>query len=468
MIAYRQRGFVNFYTVVTAFFTVGLLLGYAEVLPWIPWVDLSKNVNLLSYALAALVGLVVAGRAMRPYAHRLHALHGSETLSLGFTQAAYVGACIFALMFATKDREVSRLFLGTYLLLLGCGLTLMHGRFPKYFAKVLFSDNAQALTLFVGHQTTPETLLSWVRDREHLGIRPVGYLTDGSSEGMTMPEVPRLGATADLEQVLKERRINQVILLDWLDDPAEMERLVAVCEAEGCRFLIHNSFATKFARNLIGVEEGGQHFLAVQEEPLEDPTNRAAKRLLDIAVALPVVLLVLPPLTLAVWLGQRLQAPGPVFFVRPRGGQQRREFPMLKYRTMYAAEFDVAQQATARDERIFSFGRFLRKTSLDEMPQFWNVLKGEMSVVGPRPHLPQHDEQFSKLDPTYRIRSLVKPGITGLAQIRGFRGEISEPDLLRRRVYWDLYYVTNWTIWMDVRIILRTAWQVVFPPQSAY
>jgi len=468
MIAYRQRGFVNFYMGLIAALTVGLLLLYSAALPWIPWVDLSPEVNLFSYALAGLVGVFAATRAMKPFAHRLHDLHGSETLSLGFQQAAYVGGAIFALMFATKDREISRLFLGTYLVLLGCGLTLMHGRVPRYFARLLFSDNARAHTLFVGRNTTPEVLLPWVKDREHLGIQPVGYLADVSSEGIVVPEVPRLGNTGDLEKVLKERRINQVILLDWLDNPAEMERLVEICEAEGCRFLIHNSFATKFARNLIGVEEGGQHFLAVQEEPLEDPVNRAMKRLLDIAVSLPVVLVLLPPLTLGVWIGQRLQAPGPVFFNRPRGGQQRREFPMLKYRSMYVDNPDVAKQATARDDRIFPFGRFLRKTSLDEMPQFINVLKGEMSVVGPRPHLPQHDEAFSKLDRTYRVRSLVKPGITGLAQIRGYRGEIDDPEKLHQRVYWDLYYVTNWTIWMDVRIIMRTAWQVVFPPKSAY
>jgi exopolysaccharide biosynthesis polyprenyl glycosylphosphotransferase len=468
MIAYRQRGFVNFYVGLTCVFTVGLLLAFAAALPWIPVLDLSPNVKLVPYALAATIGALAGSRLFRPLAHRLHELHGSQTLSLGFQQAAFVGACIFALMFATKDREISRLFLGTYLLILACGLTLLHGRFPRYFAKLLFSDNARAHTLFVGRNTTPEALLPWVKDREHLGIQPVGYLADVSSEGIVVPEVSRLGSTGELEKVLKERRINQVILLDWLDNPAEMERLVEICEAEGCRFLIHNSFATKFARNLIGVEEGGQHFLAVQEEPLEDPTNRALKRLLDIVVSLPVVLFFIPPLTLLVWIGQRLQAPGPVLFTRPRGGQQRREFPMLKYRTMYATEFDVAKQATARDDRIFPFGRFLRKTSLDEIPQFINVLKGEMSVVGPRPHLPQHDEEFSRIDRTYRIRSLVKPGITGLAQIRGFRGEITEPDKLHRRVYWDLYYVTNWTFTMDVRIILRTAWQVIFPPKTAY
>jgi len=149
---------------------------------------------------------------------------------------------------------------------------------------------------------------------------------------------------------------------------------------------------------------------------------RAIKRTLDIVVSLPIVVLIIPPLSLVVWLAQRIQAPGPLVFMRLRGGKHRKEFSMLKYRSMYAGNFDVAEQATTNDERIFPIGRFLRKSSLDEFPQFINVLIGEMSLVGPRPHLSEHDKKFSKIDPTYRMRSLVKPGITGLAQIRGFRG----------------------------------------------
>ena len=141
---------------------------------------------------------------------------------------------------------------------------------------------------------------------------------------------------------------------------------------------------------------------------------------------------------------------------------------MLKFRSMFAVEHDINKQATVGDDRIFAFGQFMRRTSLDEFPQFINVLIGNMSVVGPRPHLPQHDTDFSQLNRSYRVRSLVKPGITGLAQINGYRGEITEPEKLHRRVYWDLRYVTNWSIWLDLQIILRTAVQVVVPPRSAY
>jgi lipopolysaccharide/colanic/teichoic acid biosynthesis glycosyltransferase len=231
---------------------------------------------------------------------------------------------------------------------------------------------------------------------------------------------------------------------------------------------VHNDYSSQFARSLTPLEEDGAHFLALQNEPLEDPVNRALKRGLDIAVSLPVVVFILPVLTAIIWLVQRWQAPGPVFFNRPRGGRNRTTFGMFKYRSMYVSDHDINQQAQAGDDRVYPLGRLLRKASLDEFPQFLNVLRGEMSVVGPRPHLPKHDEQFSQIARAYRTRSLVKPGITGLAQVKGFRGEITDPAKLHSRVYWDLYYVAHWSILMDLRIIFLTAWQVVRPPKTAY
>ena len=127
-----------------------------------------------------------------------------------------------------------------------------------------------------------------------------------------------------------------------------------------------------------------------------------------------------------------------------------------------------AQQASPEDARIFPFGRWLRRHSLDEFPQFWNVLRGEMSIVGPRPYMPMLDEEFRQQTKAYRTRHLVKPGITGLAQSLGFRGEILEREMLSRRHYWDVYYITHWSLWLDVQIALRTFGQVFAPPKTAY
>jgi len=259
-----------------------------------------------------------------------------------------------------------------------------------------------------------------------------------------------------------------------LELPAAKERAKAIldlCQERGCRLLIHHDLDEQLEHPLMVVEEDGHQFLALHDEPLEEPLNRLVKRLFDLTVALPVVVLVLPPLCAAVWLMQRIQSPGPLFHTRPRSGVQRTPFPMLKFRTMHAAaggERAEARQASADDERVYGFGAFLRRHSLDEFPQFWNVLRGHMSVVGPRPVMPLLDEEFERQVRSYRSKHWVKPGITGLAQSRGFRGEIRTPAELQERLRLDLHYIAHWSFWLDVQITVRTLWQVIVPPRSAY
>lgn len=468
MITYRQRGLANVYAVFANAAAVGLMPLYAALLPSLAYVELSKDVRLLPYCIAVFVGMTASSGQIRRKHARLHALGGWAALGIALRQMLYVAACIFTLMFVTKDRDISRLFLGSYLVLLTGVLTVMHAKVPRDLAALLFGQAAKMPTLFIGRGDRLGNLDDWITNRMHIGVLPVGFLADEPPTRAELALAPYLGQIDQLAAILKEKRIGQVILLEWFDDSAKVEHMIAICEQEGCRFLIHNNYGASYARTFIPVEEGGLHFMALQNEPLEDPINRGAKRLLDIVISLPVVVFILPPLCALVWAVQRFQAPGPVFFAKPRGGRQRTEFNMLKFRSMYARDHDINKQATADDSRIYPFGRFLRRSSLDEFPQFINVLLGDMSVVGPRPHLPQHDIEFSLISKTYRVRSLVKPGITGLAQVNGYRGEITDPEKLHRRVYWDLYYVSNWALWLDVQIILRTAWQVFAPPKSAY
>jgi len=139
----------------------------------------------------------------------------------------------------------------------------------------------------------------------------------------------------------------------------------------------------------------------------------------------------------------------------------------LKFRTMHVNNASKARQAFKGDSRIYQFGRFLRRYSLDELPQFVNVLLGDMSVVGPRPHLQEHNEQFSKILRNYHIRTFIKPGITGLAQVRGFRGETPDPLSIIQRVESDIVYLESWSLSVEWSIIVQTAWQMIFPPKSA-
>jgi len=209
-------------------------------------------------------------------------------------------------------------------------------------------------------------------------------------------------------------------------------------------------------------------FISLRAEPLENPWNRTLKRLIDVLVALPVIVFVLPIASAIVWFFQRIQSPGPLFYSQPRAGLQNREFMIYKFRTMHCNHGLVARQATQNDDRIYPAGRWFRKLSIDELPQFLNVLKGEMSVVGPRPHLIEHNEQFARIMDGYRIRSYIKPGITGMAQIQGFRGETRTEEDIIRRVEWDIYYLENWSPSLDLEIIFKTFWHVVTPPQTAY
>jgi exopolysaccharide biosynthesis polyprenyl glycosylphosphotransferase len=468
MITYRQRGLANAYSVFANVVAVALLPAYAVLLPLLTHLKLSETVNLLPYCFAVFLGMAGSAGYIRQNHSRLHALNRWMALGIALHQVLYVAAFIFAYMFAAKDRDISRLFLGSYLIILTVVLMLMHSRVPRGLAGLLFGERSRTPTLFIGRGDRLGNLDEWITNRMHVGVQPIGFLANEPPSRAELAIAPYLGPIDQLATVLHEKSIGQVILLEWFDDAEKVEEMIELCEQEGCRFLIHNDYGARYARTFIPLEEGGLHFMSLQNEPLEDPVNRSAKRILDICISLPVVLFVLPPLCALVWVVQRFQAPGPMFFAKPRGGRARTEFNMLKFRSMYARDHDINQQATAGDSRIYPFGRILRKTSLDEFPQFINVLLGDMSVVGPRPHLPQHDIDFSLISKNYRVRSLVKPGITGLAQVNGYRGEIDYPEKLHRRVYWDLYYVSNWALWLDVQIILRTGWQVGFPPKSAY
>jgi Undecaprenyl-phosphate glucose phosphotransferase len=197
----------------------------------------------------------------------------------------------------------------------------------------------------------------------------------------------------------------------------------------------------------------------LQRAPLT-PGERAAKRTFDLAVA-TCGLLVLAPFLLAVSLAISIDSSGPVLFRQKRGGFNGRSFEVLKFRTMLVLEDGtVIKQATSNDCRVTRIGRFLRRTSIDELPQLINVLLGDMSLVGPRPHALTHDDQYSKLISHYPCRHHVKPGMTGWAQVNGFRGETPTLAPMKRRVELDLWYVSNWSFWLDLRILIRTVREI--------
>ncbi len=190
--------------------------------------------------------------------------------------------------------------------------------------------------------------------------------------------------------------------------------------------------------------------------PLEEPLNRLVKRISDIVVSV-IALSLTAVLFSFVAIAIKVQSPGPLLFRQRRTGMDGKDFWCLKFRSMHVNADSDRVQATKDDPRKFPFGNFMRKTNLDELPQFWNVLRGDMSIVGPRPHMLAHTKQYSELIGKYMVRHFVKPGVTGWAQVTGFRGETSELWQMEGRVERDIYYIQHWSIWLDIRIIWMTA-----------
>lgn len=204
-------------------------------------------------------------------------------------------------------------------------------------------------------------------------------------------------------------------------------------------------------------------------EPLLSEKNKLIKRLFDVCFSLFVIVFILSWLTPVVWLCIWLDSRGPLFFKQKRTGIDNHSFYCLKYRSMVVDKHNSdTLQARRGDSRITRVGAFLRKTSIDELPQFINVLRGDMSVVGPRPHMLLHTDQYRKEIGTYMIRHFVKPGITGLAQINGYRGATEEINAMKQRVEHDIDYVENWTFMLDLKIIFLTMWNVVISDENAY
>jgi exopolysaccharide biosynthesis polyprenyl glycosylphosphotransferase len=470
MISYRLRGLVNLHAAIATGVACSLFLTYANITQFIPFVGVSPNVNLTAYFLCVLGGMIASMRMLNAYGPRFHRITWVDASRITTRQVISIGLFIFALMFALKDRSLSRLFVGSYLCLCWALLLFFNQGLPRLLSRIAFQRTHKLPTLFIGSSTQRARLRTWLAKNESLGIEPVGFLSESSEDGAREDGSSFLGSIKDLPEVIQRKSAAQIVLLELPRSLAQIREIIETCQDTGCRVLIYNNLGDQLQHPLIPISEEGHHFYTLQEEPLEDPLNRILKRIYDIAVALPVVCLILPVLCAWAWIMQRLQAPGRLFFTQARVGQRGRQFNIYKFRSMYDAKHDAqaeARQATKGDARIYPFGRFLRRSSLDEFPQFINVLKGEMSIVGPRPHLAVHDEEFARLTKAYRTRFFVKPGITGLAQTKGYRGEIVDQQLLHKRVHFDLQYVTSWSVWLDVQITVKTLGQVIFSPPSA-
>jgi len=324
-------------------------------------------------------------------------------------------------------------------------------------------------SVILGEASSLDGLTNWIVRHSEQGFSFQGAFST-TEQVPSSVKLPWLGTYSKLEEYLREHKIHQLIILPDRNMEKWIPVVTDLASKHGCRVLIYNSLSGFFDSRLVFVEESGRQFFSLQNEPLESPFNRMVKRAFDLMISLPALAFALPVCMVMVKIFQILQSPGPLFFRQERVGLAGKRFVIWKFRSMIHDESgkrDEAEQARPQDSRIFSLGRIMRRFSIDEIPQFINVLKGDMSLVGPRPYLAEHDYLFQRDYKAYRIRQFVKPGVTGPAQCRGLRGEFTDPSLVRKRIELDFNYVGNWSIWLDVEIVIRTIGQVLFPPKSA-
>ncbi|PTD98133.1 undecaprenyl-phosphate glucose phosphotransferase [Pseudothauera lacus] len=295
----------------------------------------------------------------------------------------------------------------------------------------------------------------------YLGTRVLGFFEDRSADRLpTVLPVATRGRLAELATFVKEHHVDAIYLaLPMATQPRILALLDDLKDTTASIYFVPDIFVTDLIQGRLD-SVSGMPVVAVCETPFTG-FNGVVKRCADVVLSL-LIMLLLSPVLLAVAIGVRLSSPGPIIFKQRRYGLDGKEILVYKFRSMTTCDNgNEIRQATKNDQRITPFGAFIRRTSLDELPQFLNVLQGRMSIVGPRPHAVAHNETYRKLIKGYMVRHKVKPGITGWAQVNGYRGETETVDKMEKRIEYDLEYLRHWSLGLDLWIIIKTALLVV-------
>ena len=307
--------------------------------------------------------------------------------------------------------------------------------------------------ILVGYSRAAEGYIDRVLANPEWGYRVRGILDDHKQWGYDYRGIKVIGTLKELKPILDMNRLDEIAITLSLKEYAGLEQIVAVCEKSG----VHTKFIPDY-NNVIPTRPytedlQGLPVINIRHVPLNDPLNAAMKRVVDIFGAV-VALILFSPIMLVTAVLIKLTSPGPLIYCQERVGLHNRPFKMYKFRSMevQAPEKEKSEWTTKRDPRVTPIGRIIRKTSIDEMPQLFNVLFGSMSLVGPRPERPYFVERFKEEIPRYMIKHQVRPGMTGWAQVNGYLGDTS----ITKRIEHDLYYIENWTLGFDFKILFLT------------
>jgi putative colanic acid biosynthesis UDP-glucose lipid carrier transferase len=380
----------------------------------------------------------------------------------------FVASIIF--IFMVKDGTYTRTFVVRYTLV----LLILTGT-GRYFLRtilVYFRKKGRNLRniLIIGAGLIGQKLSETITDNDHFGYRLIGFLDD---EKKSFLNGKFLGPINNLESVISTKHIDEVIIAlpNYAED--SIHKVISICENEAVRVRIIPDHFKFLSQNYSISMFGRFPIISVRDDRINQFKWRFLKRTFDTFFTLLLFIVIFSWLWPLIALIIKLDSKGPVFFRQERWRKNNKEFIVYKFRSMNIGSTNVDedgkyQQARKDDPRITKIGRVLRKTNIDELPQFINVLKGEMSLVGPRPHpIPLNLQSKDNVD-NYMVRHMAKPGITGWAQVNGYRGETKDPVLMQRRVEHDVWYIENWSFWLDIKIIFLTGWIMLKGDRNAY
>ncbi len=463
--------FIMFLIVVVDFMMVNALLYFmTEYHPWFArWTPMKVRILVL----LSNIGLVI-GEYVNPPIIQKRAISSGDVVKRVLQLSLLQGFFAFFFM-----KMLSLGFVGGRFQAVFCMLEFVSILILRYYERLVIKKyrsvggNSRFAT-FIGADTELLNVYHRLTDDMTMGYRIIGYYSDDKmSNGVSdhrrqEDKLKKLGSLqyflANLDNPKQLEVYDELYVCLSRREKDTIKLLSNFCDKNMVRFYLVPVSVETLGINLKREQIDDIEVFTTLENPLQNSMNKVVKRMFDFVLSFFSLFFILLAFPL-IWLIIKIQSPGPVFFTQERTGQDGKSFRIYKFRSMYINQCADQLQTTRDDPRKFPFGDFMRKTSIDELPQFWNVLKGDMSIVGPRPHMLAHTEMYSHLINKYMVRHFVKPGITGWAQVNGFRGETKELWQMEGRIKRDIWYMENWSIWLDIRIVWLTL-QLMFRHDS--
>ena len=374
---------------------------------------------------------------------------------------------LLILLFVFLNKEAyNRIFIVTYVLMFITVALIDRLFFYMLTNYILRRKEIERKVVIVGYNDLSKQLVDNMVGRKS-NLRFEGYFEEYSN----VHELSHYPVIGNLQECVTYAQTNNIREIYSTLSPEQFPYLYTLAhEAERhfIRFRFVPDFRMFVNRQIYVDYLDNIPIISLRSEPLDDIANRIRKRVFDIMFSAFVMVFILSWLIPLLALLVKLESRGPVFFIQHRTGRNNETFRCLKFRSMYVNNDANSKQASRHDSRFTKIGRIMRKTNLDEMPQFLNVLVGDMSIVGPRPHMLKHTAEYSAIIQKYMIRHFLKPGITGWAQVNGYRGEITEEIHLRKRIEHDIWYMENWSVYLDLRIIFLTVFNTIRGDKNAF